>query len=68
MEKLYSDTPTLEKLEERYIKLILGQVRDQKDEAAKILGISRRTLYRKEIAYGMVSEDTSEPAEDAENV
>lgn len=64
LEKLYSDTPTLEKLEERYIKLVMGQTRNQKEEVAKILGISRRTLYRKEREYGMVSSDTPEPEGD----
>lgn len=66
IEDLYKDTPTLEKLEERYIKGILGRVDHKKDEAAKLLGISRRTLYRKERAYGMVSDDVPEPAEDME--
>lgn len=55
VEQLYADRPTLEKLEERYIKLILAEVHGDKDEAAKVLGVSRRTLYRKEGAYGMVS-------------
>ncbi|HEX4924452.1 MAG TPA: sigma-54 dependent transcriptional regulator, partial [Bdellovibrionales bacterium] len=67
LEQLYSDTPTLEKLEERYIKLIMSQVNGQKDEAAKILGVSRRTLYRKEKEYGMVSADSTEPHEDSEH-
>ncbi|MEQ1875712.1 MAG: sigma-54 dependent transcriptional regulator [Bdellovibrionia bacterium] len=67
IDKLYTDTPTLEILEERYIKLIMGRVNGQKDEAAKILGISRRTLYRKERTYGMVSADAPEPHEDSEN-
>ena len=57
IQQMYSDTPTLEKLEERYIKLVLGQTNNQKEEAAKILGISRRTLYRKEQLYGMAPKD-----------
>src|SRR6185437_3520095 len=61
IEQLQSDTPTLEKLEERYIKMILAKTDYRKDEAAKVLGISRRTLYRKERAYGMVSDETPEP-------
>ncbi len=64
IDDLYKDTPTLERLEERYIKSILARVDYKKDEAATILGISRRTLYRKERAYGMVSEDVPEPIED----
>lgn len=51
VEQLYADRPTLEKLEERYIKLVLAEVHGDKDEAAKVLGVSRRTLYRKEGVY-----------------
>ena len=68
IDDLFSDTPTLDKLEERYITLILGQTHNQKDKAAKVLGINRRTLYRKERVYGLVSADVPEPDEDAENV
>jgi DNA-binding NtrC family response regulator len=64
IEQLHADRPTLEKLEERYIKLVMSEVDDKKDEAAKILGVSRRTLYRKERLYGMVSEESPEPQED----
>lgn len=64
VEKLHADRPTLEKLEERYIKTILDEVSNKKDEAAKILGISRRTLYRKEKLYGLVSDETPEPLEE----
>lgn len=63
IDQLHADRPTLEKLEERYIKLIMSEVHNKKDEAAEILGVSRRTLYRKERLYGMVSEDTPEPNE-----
>lgn len=65
IEKLHSDRPTLEKLEERYIKLVMGETNGKKDEAAKVLGISRRTLYRKERLYGMVSEDSPEPMDES---
>lgn len=64
VEQLHADRPTLEKLEERYIKMILSETNNSKDEAAKALGISRRTLYRKERGYGMVSEETPEPLEE----
>lgn len=64
VEQLHADRPTLEKLEERYIKLVMSEVNDSKDEAAKILGVSRRTLYRKERLYGMVADDAQEPQED----
>lgn len=61
VEQLHADRPTLEKLEERYIKMILSEVHDSKDEASRVLGISRRTLYRKERAYGWVSDDSDSP-------
>jgi two-component system response regulator HydG len=64
IEQLHADRPTLEKLEERYIKLVMSEVDNKKDEAARILGVSRRTLYRKERLYGMVSDDSPEPMDD----
>lgn len=64
VEHLHASRPTLEKLEERYIKIILGEVHNSKEAAAKILGISRRTLYRKERLYGLVSAESPEPPEE----
>lgn len=64
VERLHSDRPSLEKLEERYIKLVLAEVNQSKDEAAKILGVSRRTLYRKERLYGLISAESPEPQEE----
>lgn len=49
---LIVDRPTLAKLEERYIKMVLEEVGHRKQEAAHVLGISRRTLHRKERLYG----------------
>ncbi|MCB0405978.1 MAG: sigma-54-dependent Fis family transcriptional regulator [Bdellovibrionales bacterium] len=43
-----SDLPTVEELEHRYIQLVLQKTGGRKDRAADILGINRRTLYRKE--------------------
>ena len=48
------DFPSLTHLEERYIRLILEKTGGRKDKASQILGINRRTLYRKEREYGMV--------------
>lgn len=42
------ERPTLKEVEEKYIQTILEENNFQKEIAAKILGISRRTLYRKE--------------------
>ncbi|MFW6049960.1 MAG: sigma-54-dependent transcriptional regulator [Myxococcota bacterium] len=42
-----SDLPTLEDLERRYIQRVLKAVAGNKTQAAKVLGVDRRTLYRK---------------------
>ncbi len=64
VEQLHADRPSLEKLEERYIKMILSETHNSKEETAKVLGISRRTLYRKERLYGLVSDEMPEPIEE----
>ncbi len=43
------DFPTLEELEKRYIRLVLEKTGGKKEQASQILGINRRTLYRKEL-------------------
>lgn len=53
---LVQDSPTLAQLEQRYIKLVLDKTTGRKDKTAQILGINRRTLYRKEREYGWVVE------------
>jgi len=55
-----ADFPTLTQLEERYIRLVLQKTAGRKDKAAQLLGINRRTLYRKEREYGLVSSDAPE--------
>lgn len=55
-----TDSPTLEQLEKRYIQLILNKTGDKKEKAAQILGINRRTLYRKEREYGFITDSDSE--------
>jgi DNA-binding NtrC family response regulator len=62
--------PTLEEIEKRYMKFVLDKTGGRKEKAAQILGVNRRTLYRKERDYGFVSgiaADLSEPdrADDA---
>lgn len=52
--------PTLEDFEKRYIHFILNKVGGKKEKAAHILGINRRTLYRKEIEYGWEKSPTEE--------
>ncbi|HEU4950495.1 MAG TPA: sigma-54 dependent transcriptional regulator [Holophagaceae bacterium] len=48
---LLADWPSLDELERRYIKLLLGQHRE-KQRIAEILGVDRTTLYRKLKRYG----------------
>jgi two-component system response regulator HydG len=61
------DFPTIEQLENRYIRLILEKTGGRKDKAAQILGINRRTLYRKEREYGLVTSEhkDAEPTDEA---
>jgi DNA-binding NtrC family response regulator len=56
MTALTGDYPTLAQLEERYIQAVLAKTGGRKDKAVEILGINRRTLYRKEREYGWVKE------------
>jgi len=60
-----TDFPTLDQLEARYMRLVLEKTAGRKDRAAQILGINRRTLYRKEREYGFVPQDA--PEEEPEN-
>ena len=55
MKSIIEDEPTLDELEKRYIEIILKRTGGRKDKASKMLGINRRTLYRKEREYGWVS-------------
>ncbi|MFP5518744.1 MAG: sigma-54-dependent transcriptional regulator [Bdellovibrionia bacterium] len=63
--QMSEELPTLEDFERRYIKFILDKTGGKKEKAAQILGINRRTLYRKEREYGWVEAD---PQEDQENL
>lgn len=42
----WDDWPTLEALQRRYLRRVLEHVGGNKQQAARILGITRRTLYR----------------------
>lgn len=61
------DFPTIAQLEERYIKVILEKTAGRKDKAAQILGINRRTLYRKEREMGLVPADSPEEESDSKS-
>lgn len=56
--------PTLEDLERRYMKLVLDKTGGRKEKAAQILGINRRTLYRKERDYGFVAADSADTGDE----
>lgn len=55
--KAIEDSPSIEQLEKRYIQYILNKTGGKKEKASQILGINRRTLYRKEREYGLVDID-----------
>ena len=59
--ELTEGTPSIQDLEKRYIKYVLQKTGNQKDKAAHILGINRRTLYRKVREYGFVKDSTDTP-------
>ena len=52
--------PTIEDIERRYMKFVLEKTGGKKEKAAQILGINRRTLYRKEREYGFIAADASD--------
>jgi len=52
--------PTMEEMEKRYIRKVLEAVRGNKSHASRVLGMDRRTLYRK-----MERLDIGEPTDDA---
>lgn len=62
--QMTQDLPNLEALERRYIEFVMTKVGGKKDKASQILGINRRTLYRKEREYGFVSDKDGDPSED----
>jgi DNA-binding NtrC family response regulator len=52
-ESLFSDLPSLEELEKRYLKHVLAAVNGNRSRAAEILGVDRRTLYRMAERFGL---------------
>ena len=49
--------PPLEKIEQQYIEYVLKSMGGKKQVACQVLGINRRTLYRKERAYSKLADD-----------
>jgi DNA-binding NtrC family response regulator len=62
------DSPTLEQLEKRYIQTVIEKTGAKKEKTAQILGINRRTLYRKLKEYNLNTQedDDGELAEPTE--
>lgn len=54
-ESWFAKLMSLAELEKEYIQFVLKQTQGRKEEAARILGINRRTLYRKERDYDLIS-------------
>jgi two-component system response regulator HydG len=48
-----SELVTLEEVEKRYILRVLETMKGNKTAAARVLGIERKTLYRKLEAWGV---------------
>jgi len=53
--QLFAELMPLKELEKRYIQYVLAKTFFRKEEAAEILGINRKTLYRKEKEYDLKS-------------
>ena len=53
VEKLFTRLPTLKELEREYINHVLTSTGGKKEDVAAILGIDRKTLYRKEREYNL---------------
>lgn len=58
--QMISSHPTLEEIEKKYIQFVLNYCGGKKEKAAQILGINRRTLYRKEREYGFIDASSEE--------
>ncbi len=54
------DSSTLEDLEKKYIQHVFNKTGGKKEKAAQVLGINRRTLYRKLKEYGLET-DSADP-------
>jgi len=52
-EDLFNAGMTMKDIEREYIKYVLSRTGNRKEAATRILGIDRKTLYRKEKLYGI---------------
>ncbi len=51
---VFTQLVTLQELERSYIRYVLDMAHHSKEKTAEILGINRKTLYRKEVEYGFL--------------
>lgn len=56
---LAADWPTMEELERRYLQLALEKVHGNRQHAADLLGIARRTIQRLIVRYGLGAPETA---------
>ena len=52
-EQLFTDLPSLDELERRYLLHVLHSVAGNRTRAAEVMGIDRRTLYRMALRFGL---------------
>ena len=57
LENLFSDLPSLDELEKRYLQYILEKAENNRTRAAEILGVDRRTLYRMAERFGIALDE-----------
>lgn len=57
-----TNMPTLQELERTYLNLVLSRTSGSKSEAAKILGVSVKTVYNKLDFYKAQETDTTKQA------
>jgi DNA-binding NtrC family response regulator len=53
LSRFYTDLPSLEELEKRYLMYVLEKTAGNRTKAAEILGVDRRTLYRMAERFGI---------------
>ncbi len=56
--------PTVDELERKYILMVLHKTGGRRDKTSQILGMNRRTLYRKLNDYGVTSTEDAEGSEE----
>ncbi len=63
----FSQNLTLRELEKRYINMILRKTGMRKEQTAQILGVDRKTLYRKEREFGLTAEADAQAVEETKH-